>query len=275
MMKIVSMAALLVSTPAFAQELALPALSPSAEVSQQVGVVDLTVSYSSPGKRGRTVWGELVPYGEMWRTGANMATTLEVTGDVKVGGKDVPAGKYAVFTIPGENEWTVVLNKNPNQGGTGKYDEALDLVRVKVKPEAGADRERLTFLFSDTDADSTRLDLEWAGVRVGVPVEVDTAGMVNANIERYTGSVGDGLADAARYRAEHGDLAAALTLIDASMALEQTWYNTWLKADFLHQQGEAKSAYKYALTAKELGDASESFFWKARVEKALAEWKKK
>lgn len=265
----------LLSAPAQAQELELPALSPRAEVSQEVGLVEVTVNYASPGKRDRTIWGELVPYDKMWRTGANAATTLEVTGDIEVGGKEVPAGKYSVFTIPGKDEWTVILNKNPDLGGTRNYDEALDQARIQVKPEEAPERERMTFLFSDTDQDSTRLDLEWAGLRVGVPIEVDTKAMVAEQVDAYVDSVGSGLASAARYQADEGKLDQAVKLIDASIALDQTWYNTFLKAEFLHKQGDAKTAYKLAQQAHAMGLEAENFFWKERVEKALAEWKKK
>lgn len=267
---------LFASLPASAQELELPALSPRAEVKQQVGIVEVTVNYASPGKRDRNVWGELVPYDQLWRTGANAATTLETTGPLKVGGAEVPPGKYAVFSIPGKDEWTLILNKNPNQGGTGAYDQALDVVRVKVKPAEAPQRERMTFLFSDTTDQGTRLDLEWAGLRVGLPIEVDTASMVTKGIDSYVSGASGSLASAARYRAEHGDLPGALKLIDASLAIEESWYNTWLKADLLHQKAEHKTAYKLAQRAQELGlAAGEGFFWKDRVEKALAEWKKK
>lgn len=268
--------ALLLVAPAFAQELDLPALSPRAEVMQQVGVVELTVNYASPAKRERTVWGEVVKYDELWRTGANGATTLETTGDLVVGGTPVPAGKYAVFSIPGKDEWTIILNKNPNQANVGDYDQALDQVRLKVKPAQGGDRERLTFLFSGTDEASTSLDLEWAGVRVAVPITVDTPKLVNASIETYVSDASDGLAGAARYKAEHGDVDGALKLIDASIAVNESWYNTWLKADLLHTKGDNKNAYKLASKAQTMGNAEgEGFFWKDRVETALAEWKKK
>lgn len=267
---------LLLQSPALGQSLDLPTLSPRAEVTQHVGVVEVTVNYSSPAKKDRTVWGELVPYDTLWRTGANSATTLETTGDLTVGGAAVPAGRYAVFSIPGENEWTVILNKNPNQGGTGAYDEKLDQVRIKVKPEEAPARERLTFLFSDTTDQSTRLDLEWAGLRVGIPITVDTAGMVAANIDAWTGEASGTLADAARYKSEHGDLDGALELVDASLSIDRSWYNTWLKADILHQQAQHKAAYALAKEALALGNAAgEGFFWKTRVEKAVAEWKKR
>lgn len=266
----------LLSSIALAQSLPLPAASPHAAVSQQIGVVDVTVDWSSPAAKGRNIWGELVPYDKLWRTGANGATTLATTGDITIGGTAVPAGTYAVFTIPGKDEWTLILNKNATQSGTSQYDQALDAVRVQVKPVDAPARERLTFLFSDTTEKGATLDLEWAGVRVGLPISVDTAGMVAKRIERYTVDSADGLADAARYKADNGDLAGARELIDASVAIDAAWYNIWLKADILHQQGEHKAAYALAQQAMELGTAAgDGFFWKSRVEKALAEWKKK
>lgn len=268
--------ALLTVSPASAQDLELPVLSPRASATQQIGTVTVTVDYASPGKRDRTVWGELVPYGELWRTGANGATTLETTGDLKIGGKDVKAGTYAIFSIPGEKEWTLIVNSNPNQGGTGSYDEKLDVVRVKATPSEGPDRERLTFVFADTDEDSASLDLEWAGVRVALPIEVDSAGRANASIDGYVGRVPRRLADAGRYKAEHGDIPGGLALIEQSITVKPTWYGHWQKALTLKDQGNAKDAYKAAQEAMKLGEAAgNGFFYKDRVEKALAEWPKK
>lgn len=267
----------LLSSLALAQSLTLPAASPSASVSQTVGVAELSVSYSSPAAKGRTVWGELVPYGTLWRTGANGATRFETSADVRIGGTVVPAGAYALFTIPGKEEWTVILNKDVDQPGTGaRYQEGQDQVRLTVKPEEAPARERMTFLFSDTDDDGTRLDLEWAGLRVSVPVEIDTAQAVDAQIAAFTTGASGSLARAARYEVESGDLAGAARLIDASLAIEQTWFNTWLKADILHRQAQHKDAYMLAAKAMELGTAAgDGFYYKERVEKALKEWKKK
>lgn len=266
----------LLATAALAQSITLPAASPHASVSQQIGVVDVTVDWSSPAVKGRNVWGELVPYDKLWRTGANAATKLATTGEITIGGAKIPAGTYALFTIPGKDQWTVIVNRNAEQSNVNQYDQALDVVRVQVKPVEAPPRERLTFVFSDTTEKGATLDLEWAGLRVGVPITVDTAGMVTARIERYATDTADGLADAARYKAENGDLAGARELIDASVAIDETWYNVWLKADILHQQGDNRGAYPLAQRAMELGTAAgDGFFWKSRVEKALAEWKKK
>lgn len=271
----ITLSAIALTTSAFATAPELPELSPRASASQQVGIVTVEVDWSSPGKRDRAVWGDLVPYGQLWRTGANAATTLSLEHDARVGGQPVPAGTYALLTIPGEDEWTVILNKNARLGGTQGYDQALDQARFTVKPEQGPDRERLTFVFSDTDANATRLDLEWAGLRVGVPIEVDTPKLVAESVASYRQGVGRGLADAARERAQSGDLDAALALVDASIALGPTWFNTFIKADILNQQGKHRDAYKLAQQAHDMGQKAGGYFLKARVEEALGTWKKR
>lgn len=260
---------------AFGQGLELPMPSPHAAVEQTVGVVELTVDYSSPGKKDREIWGGLVPYDELWRTGANGATTFAASADVSIGGKTLAAGKYSVFTIPGKDHWTVVFNKDVD-ASTDEYKEEQDALRLQVDPEKGPARERLTFLFSDTTDAATRLDLEWAGVRVSVPIQVDTAGQVRAAITTYSEDAAGELARAGRWLTEAGDLDRALALLDDSIAIDETWFNVWLKADALHRMNKHKLAYPLAQRALELGNAAgDGFFYKDRVEKALKEWKKR
>lgn len=110
--------------------------SPPMEATGTIGDLKVKVNYSAPGVKGRNIWGELVPYGKVWRTGANEATTIEVSRDCKVGGGMLRAGKYALFSIPGENEWIIIFNAVPDQWGAYKYDEAKDALRFKVKPQA-------------------------------------------------------------------------------------------------------------------------------------------
>lgn len=125
---------MLCSLVSFAQEKA-PA-SPPASASAKIGTTDITVKYSSPAVKGRKIWGELVPYGQVWRTGANEATTITFSKDVTVEGQKLAAGTYALFTVPGDKEWTIVFNKTAKQWGAFKYDQAQDALRVKVKPVA-------------------------------------------------------------------------------------------------------------------------------------------
>ena len=108
--------------------------SPKAEVSETVGSSKVKIVYSQPSARGRKVMGELVPFDKVWRTGANEPTTIEFDKAVKIEGKDLPAGKYALFTIPGEKEWTIIFNKDFKQWGHFNYQESEDVLRVKVKP---------------------------------------------------------------------------------------------------------------------------------------------
>lgn len=123
--------------------------SPPAQVSQKVGAATLNINYGQPSIKGRTVWGELVPYGKVWRTGANEATTFEIDKDVKIEGQTLTAGKYGFFTIPNEKEWTIIFNKVPNQWGAFKYDDKQDALRVNVKPKkSAAFNEKLLYTVS-------------------------------------------------------------------------------------------------------------------------------
>ena len=176
-------AALLVCGSAEAQQLELPRPSPTAKVSQMVGLTEISVDYSSPAAKGRKVFGGLVPFGQLWRTGANAATKITFSKDVTIEDKPVPAGTYALFSIPTATGWTLILNKNPNQGGTEQYKQDLDLARFSVKAQASAMRERLTFLFSNTTDSTTSLDLEWEKVRVSLPIKAGTDAQVAANIK--------------------------------------------------------------------------------------------
>ncbi len=153
-----------------------PRPSPAAKVEQQIGTALVTVEYSSPGVKKRKIWGDLVPEGKLWRTGANASTKITFSKDATFGGKPVPAGSYSILSIPTGKSWTVILNKNTGLGANvdqRKPDQ--DVAQVTVAPKASPFRERLTFLFSDTTDDSANLDLEWEKVRVSIPITVPAA----------------------------------------------------------------------------------------------------
>lgn len=248
----------------------LPAPSPSAQVMQRVGLTDMTVTYSSPGRKGRKIYGKLVPYGKVWRTGANAATKIEFSTDIMFGATKVPAGTYAIFTIPAKKGWTVILNSNTEQGGTGQYDEKLDVARVKTKAAWVPRRERMTFMFSNTTEDSTRLDLEWDRYRVSVPIKVDTTALVASSIEKATGGVWRPDARAANYLLDKGNLEAALTHIQKSVAIKSHWYNNWVHAQVLKKMKKANEAKTAAETALAKGDDSGAFkFYQPQI-KAVA-----
>src|SRR5262245_17741035 len=137
----------LAASPALAQSLEVPAPSVKARVEGRVGITDFSVDYSSPAVRGRKIWGGLVPYDKVWRTGANASTKLTASRDFTFGDVAVPKGTYSLFTIPGPSSWIVILNKDAD-ATTGEYDAKNDAARVTVSPAPGGPRERMTFLFS-------------------------------------------------------------------------------------------------------------------------------
>jgi hypothetical protein len=162
-----ALAALLWATTSQAQDDPAKRPSPPATATGKVGAADVTVNYGSPAVNGRPVWGKLVPYNEVWRAGANEATTIEFTKPVKVEGKELPAGKYGFFTIPGEKEWTVIFNKVPNQWGAFKYDQKQDALRVTAKPrKAATASERLAY-----DVTPKGLVLRWENLELPIAMK--------------------------------------------------------------------------------------------------------
>lgn len=152
-----------------------PAASPLGKVYQRVGVTDVEVAYSRPGVKGRSIFAAegLVPYGKLWRTGANQATKISFSTDVMIGGKTVPAGTYAIFSIPGASEWTVIFNSNPDQGGTGNYEESKDVVRVTAaSQELPFSVENFTIGFNNVQSTSAELIIYWDTALVSVPIKV-------------------------------------------------------------------------------------------------------
>lgn len=268
------------AAPASAQ-LELPAPSPAAKVMQKVGLTEITVDYSSPGVKGRKVYGDVVPWDKPWRTGANAATKVTFSKDVTFGGKPVPAGTYSLVTLPTQSGWTAVLNKDLTIFGGGKaYDAKDDVVRVPATTTEIPSRERLTFLFSNTTDDQTSLDMEWEKLRVSVPVQINTAALAQANIQTAVNGAWNAMASAARYTAETTkDYPTALKYADNALAIRSNWYTNWIKADILAKSGKYAEARKLAQTALELGqkDPTPSFFsfYKDSITKSVEEWKNK
>jgi hypothetical protein len=153
-----------------------PAASPACTLKQRVGLTDIEIVYSRPGMKGRQVFGGLVPYDKVWRTGANQATKITFSAPVTLGGAEIPAGTYALMTIPGEKEWTVIINKTASQWGSFRYDEKADLVRVKAAPVTLAEPvETFTIDINDLRDDSATLNLIWEKTRVPVKLSVQKA----------------------------------------------------------------------------------------------------
>jgi Protein of unknown function (DUF2911) len=143
-----------------------PQPSPYASLTQRIGVNDVTITYHRPGVKGRKIWGELVPFGQVWRAGANEATTITFTEDVMLEERALPAGTYAFFTIPGEKEWTLIFSREAKQWGAFDYKEARDALRVKVAPRPSPPEEWLSYRFRDLTLNSAVTVLSWERVEV-------------------------------------------------------------------------------------------------------------
>lgn len=159
---------MLLAVASFAQsgEKKAPA-SPAAKAEGKVGNTSIVVNYAQPAVKGRKVWGELVPMDKVWRTGANSATTITFDKDVKIEGETLKAGKYSLFTIPNEKEWTIIFNKKADQWGAYDYSDKDDALRVKVKPGKSASfNERLTFAVADN-----KVKMMWENAEVGFKVQ--------------------------------------------------------------------------------------------------------
>jgi hypothetical protein len=142
--------------------------SPPASASEKVGSAHITINYSQPSVKGRKIWGGLVPFNQVWRTGANEATTFETDKDIKVQGKVLPAGKYGFFTIPDKNEWTIIFNKVPDQWGAFKYDAKQDFLRVMAQPKKSASfNEKLRYAITKQGV----VSIEWENLAVNFNVK--------------------------------------------------------------------------------------------------------
>jgi len=164
-------------------QLNLPPASTDATFKQQIGFGEVEVKYSRPSARGRVIFGGLVPFGEMWRTGAHDATTIKFSEAVKLNGYDIPAGTYSFFTIPNQNEWTIVINKSTEMHGTSDYTQEQDLVRFTAKPEKSARYyETFTIEVNDLTKEEAGLFLLWENTQVKIAIKMNVDEKVMAEI---------------------------------------------------------------------------------------------
>ena len=260
-----------------APEVDLPRESPAARVFQQVGLTDIEVQYGSPAVKGRAIWGGVVPYDKPWTISASQPTTIRFSKDVEVAGKAVPAGTYRLSALPGKTEWTLVLGKTiaASSGGRDATPDA-DAIRIKVRPRTAPPREHLAFAFSDFSDDKATLDLEWAKLRVSIPIATHTTEQVLAGIDELD-DAWRSYANAARFMLEtRKDFDAGLKYADRSLSLKEDWYTYWIKAALLAAKHEYKEAVVQGDRAYELGQkAGDGFTLASELKKALADWRQR
>jgi hypothetical protein len=264
---------------AFAQQpqaFATPRPSPKASIMQTVGLTDVTITYSRPGVKGRTVWGGLVPYDKVWRTGANEATVFTVSDDVTINGAALPKGTYSLHTIPGKDEWTIIFNKTANQWGSFSYDAAQDALRVKVKPEKANFREWMAFDVPDVSTDSAKIVLRWENLAVPFTLATNTTAKVMANARAAVASAKE--TDwqtpfrAATFAFNANNTADAQKWLDQSLKINENINNLYLKARMQAAAGHKAEAEKTARAAiaKATDKDKEEV---AEIEKTMASWK--
>lgn len=271
-------AAVAVASSASAQ-LDLPRVSPKATVSQTVGLTDVTIAYCRPGVKGRVIWGGLVPYDQVWRTGANEATTITFGDDVTVDGNKLPAGTYGLFTVPGKDEWAVIFNKGAKQWGAYEYKQDQDVLRIKVKPQTSEFHELMTFSFPVVSAESAEVALSWEKLTVPFTVKVDTVNKVLASART---AIAEAKPDDWRtpYRAAAFCLDTNVNLdeangwLDKSIAVKETMYNLTAKARMLAMNGKKADAIALAKKAIAVGKAADPKADTSMTENLIKEWEK-
>jgi len=269
-------AAVLMMLTADAQALKTPAPSPSQTIKQEFGITNVELTYSRPNIKGRKVYGDLVPYGKVWRTGANAATRIKFADDVQVGGVDVKAGDYVIYTIPTANEWEVIINRGITNWGSDGYKQEDDVARFKVKPMTLTQPvETFTMQFANIKANSTELHIMWDRTAVSVPINMDVDKKVMAQINNVMNKDNRPYFQSAMYYMESGkDMNQALAWLDK--AIEQNPNAFWMhhqRANALAKLGKKEEARTAANKSIELAKAAKNDDYVKLNEKLLADLK--
>jgi tetratricopeptide (TPR) repeat protein len=259
-----SISLVLLSASAFAQSaVRLPDASPAAETGQTIGITDVTVRYHRPAVNKRKIWNGQVPYGVVWRAGANENTTISFSTPVKIEGKDVPAGTYALYVIPNAGPWNLVLSRFASDWGAYNYDPSEDVLRAAVTPRPMPEsQDRLSYTFEDLGKDSAPLVLRWEKLSIPIRIQVDVTGAVRASIEaELRGGKHwnpDAWAAAARWELRNGDLEAALRDADRAVETGTTLTALRTKAAVLEKKGDARGAAELRARANSVANEAET-----------------
>jgi hypothetical protein len=273
---------------------------------QTIGVTDVTITYSRPGVKSRKIWGDalssqkadgaatldnqnvrpkeavIVPYGHVWRTGANEATQFIVTDDVLINGQPLKAGTYSLHTIPTPTEWTIIFNSDAGQWGSFSYDEKKDVLRVKAKPEMVSDnQEWLAYSFDPVADNTAQVNIRWEKVRVPFTIEVKDVDALT--LQKTKAALADAKPDdwrirltAANYYLQNSNKAdddMALGWLEESIKIKETYNNMAVKARYLASQGKTQEAIAAGERAVQLGKDAKADT--SALEKSLGEWKTK
>lgn len=255
-------------------QVSTPQPSPKNTLIQEIGISEVKIVYSRPGVKGREIWGKLVPYNEIWRTGANANTTITFSDKVKINGNELDAGTYGVHTIPNKTEWTIIFSKDNTLWGSMGYKKENDALRISVAPSVCDFTERLTFDITNISDEKADVVLKWEKVQVSFAIEFATQSLVLGKFEEAI--KWQPAMTAANYVLRiGGDLSKAMKWIDISIAIEENYWNLRTKAQLEAKSGNKKSAIATMEKAIEYASKMTSApFDKADMEKLLTEWKK-
>jgi tetratricopeptide (TPR) repeat protein len=283
----VALMVLLAASTSFAQstQLNIPRDSQRASVTQRIGITDITVNYHRPLVKGRTIWGKVVPYGQVWRAGANENTTITFTDPVTIEGKTLEKGTYGLHMLPNQDEWTVIFSKVNTAWGSFTYKESEDALRVNVKPQTAEMEEALAYEIDQPTENSAVITMRWEKVAVPFKVGVDVNNIVDASLKaqmrglpQYTW---DGWDDAANYLLAHKvSLDEALEFSNRSIGSEPRYENYTTKSQILEAMGkkdEAKVAHDKAVeiaTPIQLHQYAFALKGQKKDAEAYAVWKK-
>jgi len=250
----------------------LPRKSQNAQVTQTIGITDVTVKYSRPLVNGRKVWGGLVPYGEVWRAGANENTTITFTTPVTIEGKPLDPGTYGLFMIPTADQWTVIFSKTATAWGAFTYKPEEDVLRVTVKPAASDFNDALVYVVDQLTPDSALVTLRWDKLAVPFKVAVDVPKTVEASLAKqfrgivqYTWVSYD---DAANYFLDaKTDLPEGLKYADLSIGAEERYDNLMTKSRILAAMGKPDEAKTFAAQALAKADAPQSYQYARQLQR--------
>ena len=258
-----------------------PAASPNCKVTQDVGLIKVDVAYSRPSAKGRKVFGELVPFGDLWRTGANASTKVTFGDDVKVGGTALAKGTYALYTVPGERQWDIVFYKNTSLwGAPAPADYKMEDVAAKVTVASSSLRdavETFTIEISNLKNDGATIDLMWENTAVSLPLEVNVDSKVMANIDRVMAgpSAGDYYNAASYYHDAGKDLKKAYEWVKKANEMQPRFWTLRKQSLIEADLGLVKEAIATAEKSKTLAKEAGNNEYVQMNEKSIAEWSKK
>ncbi len=266
------------SVVSFAQSLNVPAASPTQTLKQGFGTSDISLEYSRPSANGRVVFGNVVPFDKMWRTGANSSTKITFGSDAKVEGKDVKAGTYAIYSVPGKDIWDIMLYKDLTIGGnTSKYKTEDEVIRVKVKPSKVSEKvESFTMNFNGFTPTATALEMVWENTKVSLAITTDIDATIMKNIEKYIISDSRPFYSAATYYYDNNkDQTLAMEWVNKAIAMNTKGYWMYLlKAKIAKKTNDKATALAAAMECNKLATEDKDDAYIKMSTEFLAELKK-